>query len=86
MSGKNRVGAAWSAYRMVAYEHGHGAETCPVLGYHQTFSPLLKKCLGERRQLGASVGREASCGERRRLINHVVYGVESVCGARGAIG
>jgi hypothetical protein len=29
MSGRNGVGAAWSAYRMVTYEHDHGAQTCP---------------------------------------------------------
>jgi len=40
--------------------------------------------------MGASAGPEASCGERLRLINHVVYGAESgygaesVCGAREA--
>jgi hypothetical protein len=33
--------------------------------------------------VGASAGREASCGERLRLINHVVYGVERVYGVEG---
>jgi hypothetical protein len=36
--GQNRVGAAWSAYRMVAYKHDHGAQTCPVLGYHSCWT------------------------------------------------
>jgi hypothetical protein len=47
MGGGNRVGAAWSASRMVTYEPAHGAETCPLSASTKPFSPLPKKCPGE---------------------------------------
>jgi len=41
---QNQVGAAWSAYRMVAYKPAHGAEICPL----SVFLPLPEKCPGKR--------------------------------------
>jgi len=45
--GRTDVGAACSAYRTLAYEPTHGAETCPALGYHLTFSPTPQKVSGK---------------------------------------
>ena len=42
MSARNRVGAAWSAWRMVTYEPAHGAEICPLSAITCPFSPLPK--------------------------------------------
>jgi hypothetical protein len=47
LSGRNHVGAAWSASRMVTYEPAHGAEICPLSIITLPFSPLPQMCLGE---------------------------------------